>query len=74
LIELIYAIHSIGAFNRGTTDIKVLAAAFEQAFHIDLGDIYRTYVEIRARKKERTKFIDYMKESLIHRMDETDQK
>ena len=74
LIELIYAIHSTGAFNRGTTDIKVLAAAFEQAFHIDLGDIYRTYVEIRARKKERTKFIDYMKESLIHRMDETDQK
>ncbi len=74
LIELIYAIHSTGAVNRGATDIKVLAEAFEQAFHIDLGDIYRTYIEIRARKKERTKFIDYMKDSLIHRMDETDQK
>jgi hypothetical protein len=74
LIELIYAIHSTGAVNRGATDIKLLAEAFEQAFHIDLGDIYRSYIEIRARKKERTKFIDYMKESLIHRMDETDQK
>lgn len=74
LIELIYAIHSTGAVNRGATDIKVLAEAFEQTFHIDLGDIYRTYIEIRARKKERTKFIDYLKESLIHRMDETDQK
>ena len=74
LIELIYAIHSTGAVNRGVTDIKLLSDVFEQIFHIDLGDRYRAFIEIRARKKERTKFIDYLKESLIHRMDESDQK
>jgi hypothetical protein len=74
LIELIYAIHSTGAVNRGVTDIKLLSDVFEQIFHIDLGDRYRAFIEIRARKKERTKFIDYLKESLIHRMEETDQK
>ena len=74
LIELIYAIHSTGAVNKGVTDIKLLSDVFEQIFHIDLGDRYRAFIEIRARKKERTKFIDYLKESLIHRMDETDQK
>jgi len=74
LIELIYAIHSTGAVNRGVTDIKLLSDVFEQIFHIDLGDRYRAFIEIRARKKERTKFIDYLKESLIHRMDDIDQK
>ena len=74
LIELIYAIHSTGAVNRGVTDIKLLSDVFEQIFQIDLGDRYRAFIEIRARKKERTKFIDYLKESLIHRMDDIDQK
>lgn len=43
LIELIYALHSIGAINSGTADIKKMASACEQLFNIDLGDYYRTY-------------------------------
>jgi hypothetical protein len=74
LTELIYAIHSTGAINKGTTDINELAKALGELFNIDLGDPYRTFIEIRLRKKERTKFIDYLKNRLLVRMDEADQK
>ena len=72
LTELIYAIHSSGSINKGVFEIRELAGLFERIFHIELGDLYRTYIEIRYRKKERTKFIDSLKESLIQRMDEAD--
>jgi len=74
LIELIYAIHSSGAINKGVTDINELAKVFEEIFNIDLGDLYRTFVEIRLRKKDRTKFIDYLKNRLLGRMDDADQR
>ena len=74
LIELIYAIYSIGAVNHGVTDIKVIADVSEKLFHIELGDLYHGFTEMRLRKKDRTKFIDQLKIRLLHRMDETDQK
>lgn len=74
LIELIYALHSQGAFDNNKADIKDIAAYFEAIFNIDLGDYYRTYLEIRIRKSNRTKFIDNLKENLIKRMDEADEK
>lgn len=72
LIEMIYAIHSIGAVNKGALDIKLAVKFAERIFHIDLGDAYRTFVEIKERKKERTKFLDQLKNSLLKRMDEND--
>jgi RteC protein len=74
LIELIYALHSHGAFENGRADIKDIAASFEYLFGVELGDYYRTYLEIRVRKMGRTKFIDSLKHSLIKRMDEADDK
>src|SRR5690554_2467737 len=38
LIELVYALHSQGAFDNGNSDIKVIAKTFERTFDIDLGD------------------------------------
>lgn len=73
LIELIYALDSVGAVNKGTTDIKQLAMTFEQFFNIDLGDFYRAYLEIRSRKINQTKFIDKLKETLSARMDNADE-
>jgi hypothetical protein len=73
LIELIYALHSSGTINSGTADIKQMASACEQIFNIDLGDFYRTFLEIRSRKINQTKFIDKLKESLIHRMEQSDE-
>ena len=74
LIELIYALHSQGAIDNGKADIKDIAAVFEHFFGIELGDYYRTFLEIRIRKTGRTKFIDSLKHSLIKRMEEADDK
>ncbi len=73
LIELIYALHCSGAINRGATDIKTLAIVCERIFNIDLGNYYHVFVELKARKTSRTKFLSFLKESLIKRMNESDE-
>ena len=73
LIELIYALHSSGVVNSGTADIKEMAVACERIFNIDLGDFYRTFLEVRSRKINQTKFLDRLKESLLQKMHEADE-
>lgn len=70
LTELIYALYSHGVFNNGNTDIKLIAKIFEDAFNIELGDFYHTFMELKARKINRTKFLDSLCEALIKKMDE----
>jgi hypothetical protein len=72
LIELIYALHSSGAINSGTADIKEMASLFEQLFNIDLGNYYHTFIEIRARKGSKTKFIDRLEEALLKKIQDAD--
>lgn len=72
LIELIYALQSSGAINSGTADIKEIASLFEQIFNIDLGNYYHTFIEIRARKGSKTKFIEKLEEALKRRFEESD--
>lgn len=74
LTELIYALYSHGAFNNGNTEIKLIAKTFEDAFNIELGDFYHTFMELKARKINRTKFLDRLCEALIKKMDEQDEK
>jgi hypothetical protein len=71
LVELIYALNAAGVINNGTADIKELASVFEQVFNIELGDYYRTFLEIRSRKMNNTKFIDLLKDKLVKRMEES---
>ena len=71
LIELIYALYYKGSFNNGQADIKEIAKYFEAVFNTDLGDIYRSYIEIKNRNS-RTKFISQLKEILDNRMKEDD--
>ncbi|MFD1615156.1 RteC domain-containing protein [Gelatiniphilus marinus] len=73
LIELIYALQSSGVINSGTADIKEVASICEQMFNISLGDYYRTFLEIRSRKINQTKFIDKLKDSLANKMLESDE-
>lgn len=74
LIELIYALQTQGVFNNKSADIKDIAAFFETIFNIELGDYYRTFLELRMRKTDRTKFLTSLTQSLIERMDEADEK
>jgi hypothetical protein len=69
-IELLYALHSVGAF--GKTDVKRIASHFESAFNIDLKNYYHTFLEIRIRKTSRAAFLELLREKLIQRMDDAD--
>jgi len=72
LIELIYALQASGAIKSGTAGIKEMAIACESIFDLNLGNVYRTFLEIRERKIDPTKFIDRLKSTLLQRMEETD--
>ena len=74
LTELIYALYAQGVFNNGNADIKLIAKTFESTFNIDLGDFYHTFMELKARKINRTKFLDILCEALIKKMDEQNEK
>ncbi len=50
-----------------------MASACEQMFNIDLGDYYRTFLEIRSRKINQTKYIDKLKDSLENKMLDSDE-
>src|SRR5690606_29792863 len=74
LIELIYALHSQAVLDNGNADIKVIAKTFERAFNIDLGDFYHTFMELKSRKINRTKFLDSLRDTLIGKMDEQEKR
>lgn len=74
LIELIYSLHSQGSIDNGNADIKIIAKTFENMFNIDLGDFYHSYLELKGRKMNRTKFLDSLRDALIKRMDVQDEK
>jgi hypothetical protein len=73
LIELIYALHTEGVFNNGTSGLKEVTTFFEYSFNIDLGQFNRVFLEIRNRKSERTKFLNTLKNKLMIRMNEADE-
>ncbi len=69
LVELIYALIASGSIQG---DIKELTKAFELIFNIDLGDSYRTFIAIRGRTIDPTKFLDKLKIALLRRIEDTD--
>ncbi|KAA4049623.1 hypothetical protein F3F49_33470, partial [Bacteroides ovatus] len=52
--------------------IKEIVAYFEYVFDIDLGDFYHTYMELKAKTKDRTGFLSTLKDRLLLRMREQD--
>lgn len=73
LIELLYALYASRVINNGRADIKTIAAHFEKTFDIELGDYYRTYLELRQRNNP-TKFLDAIKDNLLNKIEEDDEK
>ncbi len=74
LIELIYALYLFGAFNHRKATLKQIFSYFEDVFNVDLGaNPSKAYTEMRERK-QRTTFLDKLKEILTKKMDEDDQK
>ena len=73
LTELVYALNYSGAINNGTADIKEIATAFQKIFNIELGDYYRTYLEIRSRKKSKAKFLEELSYSFSNKIESDDE-
>lgn len=72
LIELGYGIYARRSLNHGKADIKQIMTALEAAFNVNLGNFYRTYQNLRIRKKSRTPYLDAAKDDLIKTMDNAD--
>lgn len=73
-VELIYALHSAGSINNGQLDIIELVNLFEIVFHIDLSNVYHTFKAIKERKINRTVYLDVMRDRLLKRLEEDDNK
>jgi hypothetical protein len=73
LVELMYALHTEGVFNNGAADLKEIAEYFEYIFDIDLGQYRRVFLEIRARKSDKTKFVTTLNDHLLKRMEDSDE-
>ena len=72
LIELTYALYHAKVIHKGKADIIEIARALSNFFNMDPGDVYKTYSEIKSRKKSRTKFLDEMAMNLQLAMDRED--
>lgn len=74
LIELAYSIQSKGALNHGNVDLKTVMNILQNVFQIQLGNYYAVFQQnIRIRKRNRTTYLDQLKDYLEKRMDETDE-
>lgn len=72
IVELGYAIDSLKIINNGNADVNDIILALAQAFNKKVVKPYRIFIDILGRKKERTIFIDELKQALLKRMDDMD--
>ncbi len=73
LVELLYALKEIGAFNRGNIDMNFLSKHIGKQLNIDIKDPYKILGEIRERKSERCRFLKQLIQILEQKLDESDQ-
>lgn len=72
LIELIYLLYWVGAFNFGKATLKKIGAYFEEIFNIDLGtSLSRTLTDIRARK-DNGSFLNLLDQIFIKKINENE--
>lgn len=74
LIELSYALQSAGVFNNGKVELKEIIDFLQMAFHINLGHYPRTFQEILSRKTGYTNFIDKLRDKLLLRIQNIEEK
>ncbi|MDD3039503.1 RteC domain-containing protein [Bacteroides sp.] len=74
LIELGYSLYASGDIDHGNIDVKEIMDTLGEAFNVDLGEYYRTYIALRSRKKDQTAYLNSLIEKLKKKMDEDDTK
>jgi RteC protein len=68
LIELAYGLHALGAVNDGKAELNEIVEALEWIFQVRLRNYPRTFQEILARKTGYTNFLDRVREKLLLRI------
>lgn len=74
LVELGYSLYASGDVDHGNIDVKEVMDTLGEAFNVDLGEYYRTYIALRSKKKDRTSYLNSLVEKLRKKMDEDDLK
>ena len=64
LTEVIYSFKETGAINYGRATLKQITACFEKMFSIDLGNVSKSFQDIKNRKTGRPLFMDRLKANL----------
>ncbi len=72
IVELGYAIDSLKIINNGNADVNDIILALAQAFNKKVVKPYRIFIDILGRKKEKTIFLDDLKQALLKRIDDMD--
>lgn len=73
LVLLIYGLADMSSFNNGEVNIKEISDCIGKIFGIEIKDCSNIFRQIRKRKiKDRTAFLDEMKERILLRMDNAD--
>lgn len=74
-VELIYELVHVGVLNNGQATIMQVTRWFEKEFNMELGNVSKTFQDIRNRKKETTSFAAKMDKALrqyIEQLDDLD--
>jgi len=72
-IELMYALKEAGVIDNGRTSIKELVELFGKILILPEIDIYGGFQGIKGRKKDRTIFINSLRDALNRKIDESDE-
>jgi hypothetical protein len=72
--ELLYALKLSKSINHGRIDIKKATKILCSIFNLSEFDVYRVFVSIKNRQKEKTVFLDYLKDCLEMKIEEDEGK
>lgn len=73
LTELIYALQTDGVFNNGAASLKDIVEVFEDALNVEIGQYRRNFLEIRARKDDKMRFLSSLMSKLNKRIEDNDE-
>ncbi len=71
---MIYSLHYQGIYHTGNAAIRQIAKYCEEVFNVNLGNFQQMHLELRSRKMNSTKLLDALRETLIKKMEEQDEK
>ncbi|KQR91839.1 hypothetical protein ASG01_12595 [Chryseobacterium sp. Leaf180] len=72
LVELIYGLHTTRCFNDGHIELVEIIRSFEKLCSVDLENFHKVLTEVKARKMNRTKFLQSLQETLERHFDDGD--